>query len=256
MPNVRLPDGSVMSFSGPVILADVAQAIGSGLARAALAGKVNGKLVDMSHRIENDAELAIVTERDEEGVQILRHSTAHLLAYAVKELFPDAQVTIGPVIENGFYYDFSFKRAFTPEDLQAIERKMTELAALDEPVRREAWQRDDAVRFFESIGERYKAEIVASIPPAEQVSLYREGRFVDLCRGPHVPSTGRLKVFKLTKVAGAYWRGDSRNEMLQRIYGTAWARKEDLDAYLHQLEEAEKRDHRRLGRELDLFHMQ
>jgi threonyl-tRNA synthetase len=187
---------------------------------------------------------------------VIRHSTAHLLAYAVKELFPDAQVTIGPVIENGFYYDISYKRAFTPEDLQAIERKMTELAALDEPVRREVWQRDDAVRFFESIGERYKAEIVASIPPAEQVSLYREGRFVDLCRGPHVPSTGRLKVFKLTKVAGAYWRGDSRNEMLQRIYGTAWARKEDLDAYLHMLEEAEKRDHRRLGRELDLFHMQ
>src|SRR5438445_6354650 len=256
MPNLRLADGHVLSFSGPVIRADVAQAIGAGLARAALAGKVNGKLVDMSHRIENDAELAIVTERDEEGVQILRHSTAHLLAYAVKELFPDAQVTIGPVIENGFYYDFSFKRPFTPENLAAIEKRMAELAKRDLPVTREVWPRDKAVEYFKSIGEHYKAEIIASIPAGEEVSLYREGDFIDLCRGPHVPSTGKLKVFKLTKVAGAYWRGDSRNEMLQRIYGTAWARKEDLDAYLHQLEEAEKRDHRRLGRELDLFHMQ
>src|SRR3989442_6243065 len=256
MPNVRLPDGSVMSFSGPVTLADVAQAIGSGLARAALAGKVNGKLVDLSHRIEGDAEVAIVTERDREGVEILRHSTAHLLAYAVKQLFPDAQVTIGPVIENGFYYDFSYNRPFTPEDLAAIEKRMAELAKKDFPVRREVWPRDKAVEYFKSIGEHYKAEIIASIPAEEEVSLYREGDFVDLCRGPHVPSTGRLKVFKLTKVAGAYWRGDSRNEMLQRIYGTAWAKNEELDAYLHMLEEAEKRDHRRLGRELDLFHMQ
>src|SRR3989441_6470690 len=256
MPNIRLPDGSVKSFSGPVTVAEVAHAIGPGLARAALAGKVNGKLVDTSHRIESDAELAIVTERDKEGVEILRHSTAHLLAYAVKELFPDAQVTIGPVIENGFYYDFSYKRPFTPEDLAAIEKRMAELAKKDFPVRREVWPRDKAVEYFKSIGEHYKAEIIASIPAEEEVSLYREGDFVDLCRGPHVPSTGRLKVFKLTKVAGAYWRGDSRNEMLQRIYGTAWAKKEDLDAYLHMLEEAEKRDHRRLGRELDLFHLQ
>jgi len=226
------------------------------LAKAALAGRVDGRLVDTSFVVDRDAAVTVVTERDADGLEVIRHSTAHLLAYAVKELFPDAQVTIGPVIENGFYYDISYKRAFTPEDLQAIERKMTELAALDEPVQCEVWPRDEAVRFFESIGERYKAEIVASIPPEEPISLYREGRFIDLCRGPHVPSTGRLKVFKLTKVAGAYWRGDSRNEMLQRIYGTAWARREELDAYLRQLEEAEKRDHRRLGRELDLFHMQ
>ena len=226
------------------------------MAKAALAGRVDGRLVDTSFVVDRDAAVTVVTERDADGLEVIRHSTAHLLAYAVKELFPDAQVTIGPVIENGFYYDISYKRAFTPEDLQAIERKMTELAALDEPVQCEVWPRDEAVRFFESIGERYKAEIVASIPPEEPISLYREGRFIDLCRGPHVPSTGRLKVFKLTKVAGAYWRGDSRNEMLQRIYGTAWARREELDAYLRQLEEAEKRDHRRLGRELDLFHMQ
>src|SRR6266540_3983161 len=205
MPNIRLPDGSVKSFSGPVTVAEVAHAIGPGLARGALAGKVNGKLVDMTHRIESDAELAIVTERDREGVEILRHSTAHLLAYAVKELFPDAQVTIGPVIENGFYYDFSFKRPFTPEDLAAIEKKMAELAKKDEPVTREVWPRDKTVQYFKSIGEHYKAEIVASIPANEEVSLYREGDFIDLCRGPHVPSTGRLKVFKLTKVAGAYW---------------------------------------------------
>src|SRR6266436_2314228 len=238
MPNVRLPDGSVKSFPGSVTVAEVAQAIGPGLARAALAGKVNGKLVDTSYRLESDSELAIVTERDKEGVEILRHSTAHLLAYAVKELFPDAQVTIGPVIENGFYYDFSYKRPFTPEDLAAIEKRMAELAKKDFPVRREVWPRDKAVEYFKSVGEHYKAEIIASIPAGEEVSLYREGDFVDLCRGPHVPSTGRLKVFKLTKVAGAYWRGDSRNEMLQRIYGTAWAKKEELDAYLHQLEEA------------------
>src|SRR6266704_2314314 len=256
MPNIRLPDGSVESFSGPVTVAEVAQAIGPGLARAALAGKVNGKLVDTSFRLENDCELAIVTERDKEGVEILRHSTAHLLAYAVKELFPDAQVTIGPVIENGFYYDFSFKRPFTPEDLAAIEKRMAELAKRDLLVTREVWPRDKAVEYFKSIGEHYKAEIIASIPAGEEVSLYREGDFVDLCRGPHVPSSGRLKVFKLMKVAGAYWRGDPKNEQLQRIYGTAWARKDELDAYLHMLEEAEKRDHRKLGRQLDLFHLQ
>jgi threonyl-tRNA synthetase len=256
MPLISLPDGTQRRYDRPVSVADIAASIGAGLAKAALAGRVDGRLVDTSFVVDRDAAVTVVTERDADGLEVIRHSTAHLLAYAVKELFPDAQVTIGPVIENGFYYDISYKRAFTPEDLQAIERKMTELAALDEPVRREVWQRDEAVRFFESIGERYKAEIVASIPPEEPISLYREGRFIDLCRGPHVPSTGRLKVFKLTKVAGAYWRGDSRNEMLQRIYGTAWARKEELDAYLRQLEEAEKRDHRRLGRELDLFHMQ
>ena len=256
MPNIRLPDGSIKSFSGPVTVAEVAQAIGPGLARAALAGKLNGKLVDTSRRIDSDAELAIVTERDKEGVETLRHSAAHLLAYAVKELFPDAQVTIGPVIENGFYYDFSFKRPFTPEDLSAIEKRMAELARKDFPVVREVWPRDKAVEHFKSIGERYKAEIIASIPAGEEVSLYREGDFIDLCRGPHVPSTGKLKVFKLMKVAGAYWRGDSKNEMLQRIYGTAWAKKEEQDAYLNLLEEAEKRDHRRLGTQLDLFHVQ
>src|SRR2546425_3938555 len=250
MPNIRLPDGSSKSFPGPVTVAEIAASIGPGLARAALAGKVNGKLVDASQRIDADAEVAIVTERDPEGVEILRHSTAHLLAHAVKELFPDAQVTIGPVIENGFYYDFSYKRPFTPEDLAAIEKRMAEISKRDLPVARKLMPRDQAVALFSSIGEHYKAEIIASIPAEEEVSLYREGDFIDLCRGPHVPSTGRLKVFKLTKVAGAYWRGDSRNEMLQRIYGTAWAKKEDLDAYLHMLEEAEKRDHRRLGREL------
>src|SRR5690242_6968168 len=256
MPLITLPDGSQRRFDSPVTVAELAASIGAGLGKAALAGRVDGRLVDTSFLVDHDASVTIITDRDADGVEVIRHSTAHLLAYAVKELFPDAQVTIGPVIENGFYYDISYKRPFTPEDLEAIERKMTELAALDEPVRREVWQRDEAVRFFESIGERYKAEIIAAIPPGEEVSLYREGRFVDLCRGPHVPSTGRLKVFKLTKVAGAYWRGDSRNEMLQRIYGTAWARKEELDAYLHMLEEAEKRDHRRLGKQLDLFHLQ
>ena len=256
MVNITLPDGSKKPFDGPVTVAEVAQSIGAGLARAALAGRVNGKLVDTSYRVESDADVAIVTDRDKDGLEILRHSTAHLLAYAVKELFPDAQVTIGPVIENGFYYDFSYKRPFTPEDLVAIEKKMAELAKRDIPVAREEWDRDKAVAFFQSIGERYKAEIIASIPAGEPISLYREGDFVDLCRGPHVPSTGRLKVFKLMKVAGAYWRGDSANEMLQRIYGTAWAKKEDQDAYLHMLEEAEKRDHRKLGRQLDLFHVQ
>jgi threonyl-tRNA synthetase len=256
MISIRLPDGSSRSFDKPVSVAEVAAAIGPGLARAAIAGKVDGKLVDTSHVIDRDATLAIVTDKDPEGLEVLRHSTAHLLAYAVKELFPDAQVTIGPVIDNGFYYDFSYKRPFTPEDLAAIERKMAELAAKNEPVVREVWKRDDAVKFFESIGEKYKAEIIASIPADEDISLYREGGFIDLCRGPHVPSTGKLKVFKLMKVAGAYWRGDSRNEMLQRIYGTAWAKKDEQDAYLKMLEEAERRDHRKLGRELDLFHFQ
>jgi threonyl-tRNA synthetase len=253
---ISLPDGSVREFPAPPTVAEVAAAIGPGLAKAALAGRVDGTLVDTSYRIEHDAQLAIVTDRDPDGLEVIRHSTAHLLAYAVKELFPDAQVTIGPVIDNGFYYDFSYRRPFTPDDLAAIEARMTELAKKDERITREEWRRDDAVSFFESIGERYKAEIIASIPADQPIGLYREGTFVDLCRGPHVPSTGKLKVFKLMKLAGAYWRGDSRNEMLQRIYGTAWARKEDQDAYLHMLEEAEKRDHRKLGKQLDLFHLQ
>jgi threonyl-tRNA synthetase len=256
MINITLPDGSVRKFDHPVTVAEVAASIGPGLAKAALGGKVNGKLVDVSHRIAGDAKLAIVTDKDPEGLELIRHSTAHLLAYAVKELFPEAQVTIGPVIENGFYYDFAYKRPFTPEDLAAIEKRMAELAKRDLPVAREEWARDDAVKFFDSIGEKYKAEIIGAIPAEQGISLYREGDFIDLCRGPHVPSTGKLKVFKLMKVAGAYWRGDSKNEMLQRIYGTAWAKKEDQDAYLHMLEEAEKRDHRRIGKALDLFHMQ
>src|SRR5689334_25373314 len=222
MLNVRLPDGSSRQFEGPVTVAQVAQNIAPSLAKAALAGKVNGKVVDTSFLIEDDADLAIVTDKDPEGLDVIRHSTAHLLAYAVKELFPEAQVTIGPVIDNGFYYDFSYKRPFTPEDLAAIEKKMGELAKKDLPVSREEWKRDDAVKFFHSIGEKYKAEIIGAIPAAEGISLYREGDFIDLCRGPHVPSTGKLKVFKLMKVAGAYWRGDSSNEMLQRIYGAAW----------------------------------
>jgi threonyl-tRNA synthetase len=256
MVNITLPDGSVRQFDKPVSVGELAASIGPGLAKAALGGKVDGKLVDTSHTMERDAKVAIVTDRDPEGLELIRHSTAHLLAYAVKELFPDAQVTIGPVIENGFYYDFAYKRPFTPEDLAAIEKRMAELAKRDIPVKREEWKRDDAVQFFQSIGEKYKAEIIGSIPAAEGISLYREGDFIDLCRGPHVPSTGKLKVFKLMKVAGAYWRGDSKNEMLQRIYGTAWAKKEDQEAYLHMLEEAEKRDHRRIGKHLDLFHMQ
>jgi threonyl-tRNA synthetase len=256
MLTITLPDGSKREFPQAVTVAEVAASIGAGLAKAALAGKVDGRLVDTSFLIERDCTLAIVTDKDLEGIEILRHSTAHLLAYAVKELFPEAQVTIGPVIENGFYYDFSCKRPFTPEDLAKIEARMAELAKRDLPVVREVWPRDKAVDFFKSIGEHYKAEIIASIPAGEDVSLYREGDFVDLCRGPHVPSTGKLKVFKLMKVAGAYWRGDSRNEMLQRIYGTAWAKKDELDAYLHMLEEAEKRDHRKLGRQLNLFHLQ
>ena len=256
MISITLPDNSVRQFDKPVTVAEIAASIGPGLAKAALGGKVDGNLVDTSFSLDRDAKVAIVTDKDAEGLDLIRHSTAHLLAYAVKELFPDAQVTIGPVIENGFYYDFSYKRAFTPEDLAAIEKRMAELAKKDLPVAREEWKRDDAVKFFMGIGEKYKAEIIASIPSEEGISLYREGDFIDLCRGPHVPSTGKLKVFKLTKVAGAYWRGDSKNEMLQRIYGTAWAKKEDQDAYLTMLEEAEKRDHRRLGTQLDLFHMQ
>ena len=258
MPEVRLPDGAVKTFPAPVSVAEVAQSIGPGLAKAALAAKVNGKLVDTSYVIDRDAALSIVTDKDQEGLEVLRHSTAHLLAYAVKELFPDAQVTIGPVIEDGFYYDFSYKRPFTPEDLETIQSKMVELALLDEPVVRKLMPRDDAVKYFESLGEHYKAEIIASIPDNEPISLYTEGKFTDLCRGPHVPSTGKLAkaAFRLTKLAGAYWRGDSRNEMLQRIYGTAWAKKEELEQYLHRLEEAEKRDHRKLGKQLDLFHLQ
>ena len=256
MLSIRLPDGSQRQFEQAVTVAQVAASIGAGLAKAALAGKVDGKVVDTSYLIERDADLSIVTDKDAEGLDVIRHSTAHLLAYAVKELFPEAQVTIGPVIDNGFYYDFSYKRPFTPDDLVAIEKKMTELAKRDEPVSRQVMARDAAVAYFESIGEAYKAEIIGSIPADQEVSLYTEGKFTDLCRGPHVPSTGKLKVFKLMKLAGAYWRGDSKNEMLQRIYGTAWAKKEDLDNYLHVLEEAEKRDHRKLGKALDLFHMQ
>ncbi len=256
MPNIKLPDGSLRSFPQSVSIAEVAASIGAGLARAALAGKVDGKLVDTSFVIERDVELAIVTDKDADGVEVIRHSTAHLLAYAVKELFPDAQVTIGPTVENGFYYDFAYTRPFTPEDLAAIEQRMGELAKRDIPVTREVWERDDAIKFFLGQGEKYKAELIGAIPAGEQVSLYREGDFIDLCRGPHVPSTGKLKAFKLMKVAGAYWRGDHRNEQLQRIYGTAWAKKEDLEAYLHMLEEAEKRDHRRIAKQHDLFHMQ
>lgn len=255
MLNITLPDGSQRQFPGPVTVAEVAASIGAGLAKAALAGKVDGKVVDTSYRMEQDAALAIVTAKDAEGLDVIRHSTAHLLAYAVKTLFPEAQVTIGPVIDNGFYYDFSYKRPFTPEDLTAIEKKMTELANKDEPVVRRVLPRDEAVAYFKALGEHYKAELIASIPSNEDVSLYREGAFEDLCRGPHVPSTGKLKHFKLMKVAGAYWRGDHRNEMLQRIYGTAWTTKDELQQYLTRLEEAEKRDHRKLGRELDLFHM-
>src|SRR5262245_8451204 len=234
MPDIRLPDGSVKKFDRPVTVAELAQAIGPGLARAALAGRVNGKLVDTSFRLDGDAEVAIVTDKNPDGVELLRHSTAHLLAHAVKELFPDAQVTIGPVIDDGFYYDFAYKRPFTPEDLAAIEKRMQEIAKSDIKVERQVMKRDAAVDFFKGLGEQYKAELIAGIPTSEEISLYRQDGFVDLCRGPHVPSTGKLKVFKLMKVAGAYWRGDSRNEMLQRIYGTAWTRKEDQDAYLHR----------------------
>ncbi|XHS78255.1 threonine--tRNA ligase [Burkholderiaceae bacterium UC74_6] len=252
---IQLPDGSKREFDAPVTVAQVAASIGAGLAKAALAGKVDGKVVDTSFLIDKDSQLAIVTDKDADGLDVIRHSTAHLLAYAVKELFPEAQVTIGPVIENGFYYDFSYKRPFTPDDLAAIEKKMGDLAKLDEQVTRTVLPRDEAVAYFKSLGEAYKAEIIASIPAGEDVSLYAEGKFTDLCRGPHVPSTGKLKHFKLMKVAGAYWRGDHRNEQLQRIYGTAWATKDDLQKYLVMLEEAEKRDHRKLGKDLDLFHI-
>jgi threonyl-tRNA synthetase len=256
MPEIRLPDGSKRQFEGDVTVAEVAQNIGAGLARAALAGRVNDQLVDLSFVIREDSDLAIITDKNPEGLEVIRHSTAHLLAYAVKELFPDAQVTIGPVIEHGFYYDFSYSRPYTPEDLESIEKKMTEIANRDLPITRKVLLRNDAVKYFKSIKENYKAEIIESIPADQEVSLYTEGEFTDLCRGPHVPSTGKLKVFKLMKVAGAYWRGDSKNEMLQRIYGTAWTNKEDLQNYLFMLEEAEKRDHRKLGKQLDLFHMQ
>ena len=255
MLQITLPDGSLREYPGPVTVADVALSIGAGLAKAALAGNVNGEVVDTSYVISENARLAILTSKDAQGLEVIRHSTAHLLAYAVKSLFPEAQVTIGPVIENGFYYDFSYSRPFTPDDLGLIEKKMTELASKDEAVTRQVMPRDQAVDYFKKLGENYKAEIITSIPANEDVSLYSEGGFTDLCRGPHVPSTGKLKHFKLMKVAGAYWRGDHRNEMLQRIYGTAWATKEDLQQYLTMLEEAEKRDHRKLGRELDLFHI-
>lgn len=255
MLNITLPDGSQRQFPDAVTVAEVAASIGAGLAKAALGGRVDGKLVDASFCIKQDAQVAIVTAKDADGLELIRHSTAHLLAYAVKDLYPDAQVTIGPVIEHGFYYDFSYKRPFTPDDLVAIEKRMVELANKDEAVVRRVLPRDEAVAYFKSLGEHYKAEIIASIPSGEDVSLYREGAFEDLCRGPHVPSTGKLKHFKLMKVAGAYWRGDHRNEMLQRIYGTAWATKDELQQYLTMLEEAEKRDHRKLGRELDLFHL-
>lgn len=256
MPIITLPDGSQRSFDHPVTVAQVAESIGPGLAKAAIAGKVDGKTVDTSYCIENDAELAILTERDEEGLDVIRHSTAHLLAQAVKQLYPEAQVTIGPVIENGFYYDFAYEPGFHPEDLARIEARMQELAQQDQPVERTEMPRDEAVRFFRDMGEEYKAQIIEDIPKHEVISLYKQGDFIDLCRGPHVPSTGKLKAFKLMSLAGAYWRGDSRNEMLQRVYGTAWSDKKQLKAYLHRLEEAEKRDHRKIGRQLGLFHTQ
>ena len=256
MPVVRLPDGSERKFDQPVTVMEVAMSIGAGLARAAIAGKINGKLVDTSDLIKKDSNLSIVTEKDIEGLEIIRHSSAHLLAHAVKELFPDVQVTIGPVIENGFYYDFSYKRPFTLDDLQVIEKRMSEISKSNLKVERKIWERSKAIKFFKRQNEHYKAQIIEAIPGDEEVSLYSQGNFTDLCRGPHVPVTSKLKVFKLMKVAGAYWRGDSHNEMLQRIYGTAWNKKEDQDAYLLRLEEAEKRDHRKLGKQLDLFHIQ
>ncbi|MBN3724377.1 threonine--tRNA ligase [Burkholderia sp. Ac-20379] len=256
MVSIRLPDGSVRQYEHPVTVAEVAASIGAGLAKAALGGKLDGELVDTSTLIDRDASLAIVTDKDADGLDIIRHSTAHLLAYAVKSLYPEAQVTIGPVIDNGFYYDFSYSRPFTPEDLEKIEKRMQELAKKDEPVSRRVVSREEAAEYFRGIGEKYKAEIIESIPTSDDIKLYSHGGFTDLCRGPHVPSTGKLKVFKLMKVAGAYWRGDSKNEQLQRIYGTAWTKKEDQEAYLHMLEEAEKRDHRKLAKQLDLFHMQ
>jgi len=253
MPVVTLPDGSQRSFDHPVSVHDVASDIGPGLAKAALAGSVDGKVVDTSYVIDQDAELSIITDRDEAGIDVIRHSTAHLLAQAVKELFPEAQVTIGPVIENGFYYDFAYKRAFTPEDLEKIEKKMAELARQNFQVTRKVMPRDEAIAFFRGMGEEYKAEIISDIPQDQDISLYQQGEFIDLCRGPHVPATGKLKAFKLMKLAGAYWRGDSRNEMLQRIYGTAWNDKKALKSYLHRLEEAEKRDHRKLGKVMNML---
>jgi len=256
MPVVTLPDGSSRQFDAAVSIYDVAADIGPGLAKAALAGKIDGQVLDTSYIIENDVQLAIITDRDAEGLEVIRHSTAHLLAQAVKSLFPKAQVTIGPVIDDGFFYDFSYEESFTPEDLVAIEKKMAELVKANIPISRSVKSRDEAVQFFRDMGEDYKAEIIESIPSDEDLSLYQQGDFIDLCRGPHAPSTGKLKSFKLMKLAGAYWRGDSNNEMLQRIYGTAWANKKDLKGYLHRLEEAEKRDHRKLGKQLDFFHMQ
>jgi len=256
MPEITLPDGSRRHYDHPVTIEQIAADIGPGLAKAALAGKVDGRLVDTSYTVDQDARVSIVTDKDPEGLEIIRHSTAHLLAQAVKELFPGAQVTIGPVIEDGFYYDFAYERPFTPEDLKAIERRMQELAKADIKIERQVMPREQAIEFFKNMGERYKAQIIEDIPQGQEISLYRQGEFIDLCRGPHVPGTGRLKAFKLTKLAGAYWRGDSRNEMLQRIYGTAWSNKKQLKQYLHRLEEAEKRDHRRLGRQMDLFHFQ
>ncbi len=256
MPTITLPDSSTRQYDRPVSIAELAADIGPGLAKAALAGKVGENLLDLSHVIEHDVHVAIITERDSEGLEIIRHSCAHLLAQAVKSLFPTAQVTIGPVIEDGFYYDFAFERSFTPEDLEAIEKKMVALASQDLPVTRSEMSREDAIEFFGNMGERYKAEIIEAIPAHEILSLYKQGDFIDLCRGPHVPSTGRLKAFQLTKLAGAYWRGDSKNEMLQRIYGTAWANKKALKQYLHRLEEAEKRDHRKISKQLDLYHTQ
>ena len=256
MPNITLPDGSVKKYNQAISIADVAKDIGEGLARAALAGKIQDQLVDLSYEIAEDTNLSIITSKSPESLDVIRHSTAHLLAQAVKTIFPDVQVTIGPVIEDGFYYDFSYKRPFTPEDLAQIEKKMSELAKQNLEINRKVMKRQAAIDYFESIGEKYKSEIISSIPKGEEVSLYEQGDFTDLCRGPHVPSTGKLKVFKLMKLAGAYWRGDSKNEMLQRIYGTAWNNKDELKDYLKRLEEAEKRDHRKLGKLLDLFHMQ
>ena len=256
MPQITLPDGSHRNFDNAVSVYDVAADIGPGLAKAALAGKINGELVDTSFLIENDVELSLITERDPEGLEVIRHSTAHLLAQAVKQLFPEAQVTIGPSIEDGFYYDFAYERAFTPDDLIAIEKKMAELAKQNHSIERSVMVREDAIEFFKDMGEVYKAEIISDIPEGESISLYKQGEFIDLCRGPHVPSTGRLKAFKLMKLAGAYWRGNSDNEMLQRVYGTAWKDKKELKGYLHRLEEAEKRDHRKLAKKMDLFHLQ
>ena len=256
MPQISLPDGSCRNYDRPVSVRQIAEDIGAGLAKAALAGRVDGHLVDTSHVIEDDAALEVVTDRDDAGIEVIRHSTAHLLAQAVKQLYPQAQVTIGPVINDGFYYDFAYPPGFGPDDLEAIEERMGALAKENQEIERTVMQRDEAVAFFKDAGETYKAQIIASIPQNEPISLYRQGDFIDLCRGPHVPSTGRLKAFKLMRVAGAYWRGDSKNEMLQRIYGTAWQDRKQLKAYIHRLEEAEKRDHRRIGRQLDLFHFQ